>query len=165
MAEAVTIPPPLDFEAPALGRVRAKPLPRVDPLQVERMAALGLKRPAIAANLGIPAPLFEREIAKKQSVLRDAYDRGNARWQLKLATRLDEVVASKNTLFNPAALIFALKQPHGAAWVDGKAGPGDAPTDNTAQVAYEKRKRQRLKLPDAKQISEGVLVNAAKPSP
>lgn len=149
---SVNMGPSMDFQAPAIKRLSKSESFRFDLLQVEGMAALGLRGQAIALNLGTTTQVWSRVFSKKDSPVREAWERGNARWQLKLAQRMDKLVQSPATDKNPAGLIFSLKQPHGAGWTDVAVKDQGQPEDNKAQLAFERRRKDAFKLPGAQEI-------------
>ena len=135
----IDIQPELEIRAPMLpvaGSIKP-PKTKIDLVEVERLAGLGLKPAAIGPLLGLPVRTFYYHWEKKAAV-RDAYDRGNSQWQLTLVNTIKEkAVLNKKDII---ALIFSLKQAHGAAWSDG-AKPQTADQESEAQKRFLKNRR------------------------
>ena len=145
---SIDIGPSMELIAPIIPAVAKRPRLKIDLEEVERLAAQGLRPIAIGPLLGIPMRTFYYHWEKKKDV-REAYDRGNAEWQRKLtAAILEKATGDKK---DTIALIFSLKQAHGAGWAD-TTKPTTAEEQSEAQRRFLSRQREekkKLRLADA----------------
>lgn len=141
--------PSMRVDAPVIGRPNRRQNV-VDLAEVERLAGIGMKPAAIGPAMGITVSKF-RGMYEKQARVRDAYERGNAVWQKALLTKVQEGIAAGG---NPALLIFALKQMHGAGWSDNVKVTQDNPVNTDANKKYVewKKKKDKEAIPPEKLI-------------
>lgn len=139
--------PAMEVEAPQIGRPNRRAA-TVDLGEVERLAGLGMKPVAIGPALGMTVSRF-RGLFDRAAV-RDAYDRGNAKWQETLLKAVSDGVKAGG---NPALLIFSLKQMHGTGWADNMKVTQEPESNSEAQQRFLKRKKQeKLKVAPVKLI-------------
>ena len=131
-----------EFIAPEFKKgSRAKAL-RIDLAEVEHLAEIGMKPAAIGPCLTAPVSVhaFRRQFEGKRLV-REAYERGNARWQ---KTVLERMASGKHGVI---ADIFALKQSHGANWSDHVVTTQDNERGKEAQKVFAERQKKVTALP------------------
>ena len=149
--------PDMVVEAPKIGPMGRKAA-TVDLKRVEELAALGMKPVVIGPAMGFTVSKF-RGLFERRAAVRDAYDRGNAKWQEMLLLKVTEGVAAGG---NPALLIFSLKQMHGAGWSDNVKVTQENPVNTDAHRKFvEWQKQKRLKESAPKMIPGGPVEDAA----
>lgn len=148
----VSLDPIMEFAAPVLKRSYGHVKEKIDLKEVERLASIGMKPAVIGPCIGFTVAAFRYRFEKYEAV-RDAWAKGNAAWTLKMLELTNSILAKPESARNPALLIFALKQAHGAGWADEPDKTPEA-SANRAELAWDKRKKELRSLkPEVKEIS------------